>query len=71
MYSLFGGSKRGETGITVKYVMFSTNSGDVLWEATCDGYKGTATTQKAPPVSDVIEIIKNKIITTLPKLSAK
>lgn len=64
------GGNRGETRITLKYVMFSTNTGDVLWEATITGYKGTATTlAKAPPISDVIEIIKKKIITGMPKLS--
>ena len=66
---IYGGN-RGETKITIKYVMFSTKTGDILWEAMCEGYKGTATTlAKAPPISDVIEIIKNKIISAMPILS--
>lgn len=64
------GGNRGETKIVVKYIMLSTISGDVLWEATCEGYKGTGTTlAKAPPVEDVIEIIKEKIISAMPTLS--
>ena len=66
---VFGGN-RGETSVTVRYVMFSTITGEVLWEATSDGYKGTAlTTEKAPPVTDVIEILREKIISALPELS--
>ncbi len=64
------GVNRGETRITIKYVMLSTISGDVLWEATCSGYKGTGTTlAKAPPIDDVIEIIEGKIVSAMPTLS--
>lgn len=64
------GGNRGETRITIKYVMFSVSNGDIIWEATCVGYKGTSTTLKpAPPVSDVIEIIKKKIVSAMPVLS--
>jgi len=58
----------GETKITVKYVMFSTNSGNVLWEVSADGYKGVNAFQQAPPVSDVIELLMEKIISALPIL---
>jgi hypothetical protein len=64
------GGNRGETRIIIKYIMLSTSSGDVLWEARCEGYKGTATTlAKAPPIEDAIEIIKGKIVSAMPVLS--
>jgi hypothetical protein len=50
--------------------MFSNTTGDVLWETIYDGYKGTGSTlEKAPPISDVIEIIKKKLPSSLPALS--
>ncbi|MBU2543836.1 DUF515 domain-containing protein, partial [Patescibacteria group bacterium] len=64
-------AKRGETKVTIKYVIFSTITGDVLWEATCEGYKSVTPFQKAPPLSDMIEIIRGKIISALPTLSIK
>jgi hypothetical protein len=64
------GRNGGETKITMKYVMFSTKTGDVLWEVTCQGYKRTATTfGKAPAVFEVIEIIQKKILTAIPALT--
>jgi len=66
------GGNRGETKIVVKYVMFSNTTGDVLWESSYEGYKGTSTTlAKAPPISDVIEILKKKLPGSLPALSTK
>ena len=61
-------SYQGETKITIKYVMFSTNSGEVLWEATCEGYKSVSSLKNAPSISDMIEIIRDKIIDALPTL---
>jgi hypothetical protein len=64
------GGNRGETKVVIKYVMFSNTTGDVLWESIYDGYKGTGSTlEKAPPISDVIEIIKKKLPSSLPALS--
>ena len=65
------GGNRGETKIVVKYVMFSNLTGDVLWEASYEGYKGTGSTlSKAPPISEVIEIIKKKLPSSIPTLSS-
>ena len=58
----------GETKVTIKYTMFSTVSGDVLWEASCDGYKGVNAFKKAPPVSDAVEKLREKIISAIPIL---
>jgi len=64
------GGNRGEAKIVVKYIMLSTRTGDVIWEATCEGYKGTATTlAKAPPIDDAIEILKEKLLSAMPTLS--
>jgi hypothetical protein len=59
-----------ETKVIVKYVMFSTKSGEILWEATCSGYKqlGAYTSVPPPPISDLIEILRAKIIPELPIL---
>lgn len=64
-------SNQGETKVTIKYVMFSTRSGDVLWEATGTGYKSVSSLLKAPPISDMIELIKEKLISAMPTLSIK
>ncbi|MDP2883906.1 MAG: hypothetical protein Q8P51_02655 [Ignavibacteria bacterium] len=61
-------ASRGETKVTIKYVMFSTMSGDVLWEATCQGYDSVTPFQKAPPISKMIEMIKDKLVSALPAL---
>lgn len=66
------GRNRGETSLDIKYVMFSTTTGEVLWDAIYSGYKGTAlTTQNAPPIDDVLRTIKKKIPNSIPKLSVK
>ena len=57
-----------KTKIVVKYVMFSTITGDVLWEVNCEGSKQT-NKRYAPPVFEVIDLIQKKILTALPILS--
>lgn len=59
---------RGETKLILKYVMFSTISGEVLWEATCEGHKDVSSLKKAPSISDMIELMRDKIISALPTL---
>ncbi|MBK9981592.1 MAG: hypothetical protein IPP15_04070 [Saprospiraceae bacterium] len=62
----------GEAKVVIKYIMLSTVSGDVIWEATCEGIKRTSTTLgKAPPFDEAIEIVKQKIVSAMPSLSNK
>lgn len=70
------GSKVGETKVVVKYVMFSTQSGVVLWEATCEGvattrsrFGGTGSSTAPPPVSTAIQLIREKILAEMPILA--
>lgn len=63
------GITAGKTSITVRYVLLSTRYGSVLWEATSNAKKETATTlESAPPLYEVILIAQNKILTALPTL---
>lgn len=62
-------SYQGETKITVKYVLFSTNTGELLWECTCNGEKIVSSLKKAPSISEMIDVIKEKIINELPTLT--
>ncbi|HMS68316.1 MAG TPA: hypothetical protein PKD18_09260 [Saprospiraceae bacterium] len=62
------GKINGETTIKVKYVMFSTKDGSILWEVIADGSKVKSTLAKAPEVSEVIEILRKKLANSVPKL---
>lgn len=57
----------GQTRVTVRYSILGTDSGKLLWEATTDASKTTATSmEKAPPLVDVIRIAQEKINANLP-----
>lgn len=63
------GVTKGKASVTVRYVLLSTRNGDVLWEATSNATKTTATTLgSAPPLYEVIMMAQNKILTALPTL---
>jgi hypothetical protein len=62
------GRVNAETTIKAKYVMFSTKTGAVLWEIIVDGSKIGSTIAKAPPVEDVMGILRKKISTSIPKI---
>ena len=65
----FWGAKTARTTIVIKYIMFSTNLGKVLWETSCDGDEEVSSLKKAPPVSEVLEIIREKMISAIPILT--
>jgi hypothetical protein len=62
------GAKEGVTTVTFKYIMFSTLTGVVLWEATyistaktgTNFLGGTTPDVTAPPVSEAIKYVKDK-----------
>ncbi len=61
------GLYRGLTTVTVRYSLLGTDSGLLLWEASSDGRKETATTlESAPPLIDVILLAQEKINESLP-----
>jgi len=60
---------KGKTSLTVRYSLMSTSVGDVLWEATSNAKKQTATVlQSAPPLYEAILIAQERILTALPRL---
>lgn len=62
----YGGNK-GRTRVTVRATMLDTKRGTLVWEATSDGIRGTATTmESAPPIYECIELALQKILSTLP-----
>jgi hypothetical protein len=66
------GTARGETQVTVRYALLSTKTGTVLWEATSQGRRGTATTVgTAPPLYEAIAIAQQKIVSSLPRLGRR
>lgn len=61
------GRNAGTTRVTVRFTMLSTRSGKLLWEASSDGIKGTATTlESAPPIIQAVELAVDKVLKTLP-----
>jgi hypothetical protein len=67
----FGGW-RGHVSVTVRYVLLSTDRGDVLWEAIANAKKTTATTvEPAPPLYEAISVAQEKILTGLPELGER
>ena len=59
--------KGGETKVTLRFSMFSTIDGILLWEASSDGVKTYLyDNDSAPPVIDAVDLAVDKILTTLP-----
>jgi len=55
------------TKVTVKYRMFSTNTGNLVWEPSSDGIKKTRELEmSAPPVIDAVKLAVDVIFTNLP-----
>lgn len=64
----FGGNK-GQTRVTVRFTMLGTRDGTLLWEASSDGIKKTATTlSDAPAIIEAVNLAVNKILDNLPPL---
>jgi len=64
----FGGNK-GQTRVTVRFTMLGTRDGTLLWEASSDGIKKTATTlSDAPAIIEAVNLAVNKILENLPPL---
>lgn len=61
------GGNQGMTKVTVKYRMFSTNTGNLVWEPSSDGIKKTRELEmSAPPVIDAVKLAVDVIFTNLP-----
>lgn len=63
------GRVNAETSVKVRYILFSTSTGSVIWEATCEGQKKLGTLGNAPPISEVLTKIKKNLIPAIPVLS--
>lgn len=62
----YGGNK-GTTRVTVRLSMLGTKKGKLLWEASSEGVKGTATTlEGAPPLMDAIDLAVDKLLLNIP-----
>lgn len=63
------GGNAAKTSATLRYVIISTTTGDILWESSCAASKSSVTTLgKTPPLFDVLEKAQKQIITSVPKL---
>ena len=63
------GSNAAKTSATLRYVIISTATGDILWEASCASSKSSTTTLgKTPPLFDILLMAQQKIVTAIPKL---
>jgi hypothetical protein len=61
------GRRPGRTRVTVRATMLSLTDGKLLWEATSDGLRETATTvEKAPPIAEAISLAIDKLLSSLP-----
>ena len=61
------GMNAGTTRVTVRYTLMDTDDGKLLWEASADGIRKTATTLgDAPPVIEAVNLAVDKIIENLP-----
>jgi hypothetical protein len=63
------GAQVGQTSVTIRYTILSTQTGATLWEgiATANKKGGMATT-KAPPLFDVTLLARNKVLKSIPVL---
>jgi hypothetical protein len=62
-------STAAKTSASLRYVIISTTTGDILWEASCASSKTTFTSvAKTPPLFEVLQAAQEKIVTTIPKL---
>jgi len=61
------GYSSGTTRVTVRYSILGVDSGKLLWEASSDGIRKTATTMEdAPPLIEAILLAQEKIMDNLP-----
>jgi hypothetical protein len=63
------GINKAQTRITVRYSLLGTKDGKVLWEASADGIRGSASTvAEAPPVIEAVNLAVDKVVDNLPAL---
>jgi hypothetical protein len=63
------GGNAAKTSATLRYVIISIATGDILWESSCEASKSSTTTLgKTPPLFEVLEKAQKQIITSVPKL---
>lgn len=61
------GQNKGQTRVTVRFTILGTKEGKLLWEASSDGIKGTATAmEEAPPIGEAVSLAVEKIMANLP-----
>ena len=65
---VYGGNK-GQTRVTVRFTMLDCQLGRLMWEASSDGIKTTATTlDGAPPIIEAVELAVDKLISSMPRM---
>jgi len=63
------GRNKGQTRVTLTFTIMDTHTNDVIWTASADGIKGTATTvEPAPPLIEAINLAVEKIRVSVPRL---
>ncbi len=60
---------KAQTRITIHATIIDTRTNDVVWTASADGIRGSATTvSEAPPLVEAIDLAVKKIMGALPTL---
>ena len=63
------GIHKAKTRITLSFSIMDTSTNDIIWSATSDGIKGSATTiDEAPALIEAIDLAVKKIKQSVPKL---
>ncbi len=66
------GANAGITVVTVRYTLLDASDGRLLWEASAEGRRQTATTvQSAPPIIEAVDLAVEKIIQNLPTMNVR
>ncbi len=62
---------KSQTRVTVRFTMFDTRSGLLVWEGISDGTKETtADWHDAPPVVEVVELAVDKLLLAMPRMGS-
>ncbi len=63
------GRNKAQTRITLTFTIMDTRTNDVIWTASADGIKGSATTvAEAPALIEAINLAVDKISSSVPRL---
>lgn len=62
------GERMARTSLELRYSLFSCQNGELLWQATFEGYQMASAISAAPPAEPILEAIIDKMSIYLPSL---